>query len=141
MPNDRSKSVSASDEQLLQASIQLKHNCKAAHVETVSVDEIFHGEHLWAGQVEIFELKGHPTARRCYAWAERMDDIGVRYITVLHKGLVISAGSAVKAWLVSCSFDRQAGRLDLLGEPDASPVDKRRDVQDLSLGGGGPVKS
>ena len=32
------------------------------------VHEVFEGETVWVGEVLMFELEGHPTATRCFAW-------------------------------------------------------------------------
>lgn len=49
--------------------IQATHGAKSQLVERVHVDERFEGEPVfWQGEVLVFELLDHPTARRCYAW-------------------------------------------------------------------------
>jgi hypothetical protein len=35
------------------------------------VHETFQGQTVWAGEVEVFDLVGHPKAKRCYAWAHK----------------------------------------------------------------------
>ena len=44
------------------------HGCDAEYVETVPVTEEFRGETIWQGEVEVFELSGHPKAKRGYGW-------------------------------------------------------------------------
>jgi len=39
------------------------HGCDATYVETVPVVEEFQGETIWQGDVEVFDLSGHPKAR------------------------------------------------------------------------------
>jgi hypothetical protein len=53
----------------LQTTIQHLHNCAAVHRETVPVYEVFEGKTAWQGDVECFDLTGHPKANRCYAWS------------------------------------------------------------------------
>jgi len=50
------------------------------------VKESFQGKTVWDGIVEVFDLKGHPTAFRIYAWAHDTDDPDNprRHVTVLH---------------------------------------------------------
>jgi hypothetical protein len=45
------------------------HSCEAKHVQTVPVLEQFQGKKVWEGEVEVFELTGHPKAKKGYAWA------------------------------------------------------------------------
>lgn len=78
------------------------HGCEADHVKTVPVLERFHGRPVWQGDVEVFNLRGHPLAKRAYAWshASGEDDKGTRYVAVLELPPVDSANSAVKAAIV-----------------------------------------
>ena len=78
------------------------HGAEATHVESVPVKEIFQGQTVWDGIVEVFDLKGHPTAFRVYAWAHDTDDPEHprRHVTVLHAHPIQSAQDAVKAVIV-----------------------------------------
>lgn len=49
--------------------IRRLHGAEATHIESVPVKETFKGETVWEGVVEVFDLVGHPTAHRVYAWA------------------------------------------------------------------------
>ncbi len=59
---------------------------------------------IWEGDVEVFELNGHPEAEKCYAWLYRenclsgsvLNSDNVRLITVLGKRPVDSAEMAVR---------------------------------------------
>jgi predicted HicB family RNase H-like nuclease len=42
----------------------------------VPVKEVFQGETVWEGIVEVFDLHGHPKANRAYAWAHDTDEPG-----------------------------------------------------------------
>jgi hypothetical protein len=46
------------------------HNCGAIHCATVPVHEVFRGQTVWQGDVEVFDLTGHPKAKRAYGWSE-----------------------------------------------------------------------
>jgi hypothetical protein len=87
----------------LKAVILSLHGCTATHVETVPVTEEFQGETVWQGEVEVFETKDHPKAKRIYAWGHVSgdDDQGRRYVTVLELPPVTSPETAVKAGIVS----------------------------------------
>ena len=55
-------------------------NCGAIHRDTVSVHEVFKGETVWRGDVEVFDLTGHPKAKRCYGWSYGESE---EFITIL----------------------------------------------------------
>jgi hypothetical protein len=69
------------------------HGCDSKHVETVPVQEVFRGKTIWKGDVEVFELKGHPKAKRCYGWTYGEPE---EFITILELPPVDSPKSAVK---------------------------------------------
>jgi hypothetical protein len=50
----------------LEAAIMQSHGCCAIWHKTVRVHEVFRGQTVWSGKVEIFNLKGHPKAKRCF---------------------------------------------------------------------------
>ncbi len=92
--------------------IRQHHGCEAEHAETVPVKEVFQGQTVWEGEVEVFNIRGHPNARRCYAWAHATgeDDKGKRYVAVLELPPVTSAQTAVRAAIISEARERQKGK-------------------------------
>ena len=82
--------------------IRRVHGAEATHVESVPVKETFQGRTLWEGIVEVFELTGHATAHRVYAWSHETDDPANprRHVTVLHLHPIKSAQDAVRAAIV-----------------------------------------
>jgi hypothetical protein len=76
------------------------HGCEAKHVETVPVIERWKGKTVWEGDVEVFDLTGHPKAKRGYAWAYNKKK-GSDTIAVLELPPVISPKTAVQAAIVS----------------------------------------
>jgi hypothetical protein len=82
--------------------IRQLHGCEAEHAETVPVKEVFQGQTVWEGEVEVFNIRGHPKARRCYAWAHASgeDDKGKRCVAVLELPPVNSPQTAVRAAIV-----------------------------------------
>ena len=76
------------------------HGCEAKHVETVPVIELFKGKTVWEGEVEVFDLIGHPKATRGYAWAYNKEK-GSATIAVLELPPVISPKTAVQAAIVA----------------------------------------
>ena len=85
----------------LRQAIRDLHGCDSTHVESVPVTETFQGQTVWDGTVDVFDLEGHPTATRCYAWSHALDDSEKRrYVAVLHEGPVDSPQAAVRAAIV-----------------------------------------
>ena len=94
----------------LQVAVSQLHNCGAVWRESVAVEEIFNGKSLWKGDVEVFDLNGHPKVKRCYGWShpENADGTGERFVAVLEIPPVNSPKTAVKISIVS---DIKAGKL------------------------------
>src|ERR1043165_1824400 len=85
----------------LQAAILNVHGATSTHVETVPVVEEFQGEIVWQGEVEVFDIRGHPKAAQCYGWGYSTDDDQRRYVAVLKLPPVTSPQTAVKAAVMS----------------------------------------
>jgi len=87
----------------LQVAVEQLHGCGAVHRLTVPVNEIFDDQTVWRGEVEVFDLKGHPRAKRCYAWSHREgpNDEGERFVAVLEIPPVLSPITAVRASIMS----------------------------------------
>jgi hypothetical protein len=50
------------------------HGVNGEHVGTVPMHEIFQGQTVWQGEVELFAISGHLSgATICYAWAYQDD--------------------------------------------------------------------
>jgi hypothetical protein len=79
------------------------HKADSRHLESVPVDEVFRGQVVWRGVVEVFALTGHPKAKRAYAWSHRAGpaDSDERFVTVLELPPVTSAQTAVKIAIAS----------------------------------------
>ena len=87
----------------LQVAVSQLHNCGAAWRESVPVREVFQGKTLWNGDVEVFDLTGHPKAQRAYGWShpENADGTGERFVAVLEIPPVDSPQTAVKMAIYS----------------------------------------
>ena len=91
--------VSASE---LKKAVESQHGGKATLVQSVPVDESFQGQPVWRGTVHIFELKGHPTAKRAYAWSNEIEgSTKRRFFAVLHSPPIQSPRDAVRAAIVA----------------------------------------
>ena len=63
--------------------------------------EKFEGKTVWDGEVHVFDLIDHPTAKRCYAWSHAVEDSDKRrFVAVLHKDPVNTPQKAVRAAIV-----------------------------------------
>ena len=79
------------------AAIKHNHGCEAERIGSVPVKEVFRGETAWEGLVEVFALKRHPKAKKCYAWGYLNDaGNGWEITTVLEIPPVDSPEMAVK---------------------------------------------
>jgi hypothetical protein len=76
------------------------HKCQATHRATVPVHEVFRGQTVWQGDVEEFDLVGHPKTNRAYAWSETSQN-GERFFAVLETPAIKSALDAVRASIVA----------------------------------------
>lgn len=79
------------------------HKCSARHCATVPVHEVFKGQTVWQGEVEVFDLTGHPKAKRAYGWShlDGPNDQGERFVTVLEIPPVESPETAVRASIMA----------------------------------------
>ena len=89
------------------------HGAEPRHVETVPIKETWQGQTVWEGEVEVFDLEGHPKTDRVYAWAHETEDADHprRHVTVLHIPPAISPRKAVQASIVS-DYREQKGRAE-----------------------------
>ncbi len=81
----------------LKEAIRNLHGCDSTWIESVPVKETFQGQPVWEGTVQVFDLHGHPTAKRCYAWSHASKGSKRRYVAVLHQGPMDSPKKAVQA--------------------------------------------
>lgn len=86
----------------LREAIHKLHGGKATHSMSVPVKEVFKGETVWDGIVEVFHLEGHPKANTAYAWLHDTGDpkSPIKHVTVLHVPPVVSPLTAVRAFIV-----------------------------------------
>jgi hypothetical protein len=80
--------------QRLQEAIRAVHGCESRHVSTSHVVAQFEGATAWDGEVETFDLVGHPKATRCHAWGY-VDEGQFRSTAVLELPPVDSPSTAV----------------------------------------------
>ena len=85
----------------LRKAVERLHGGGARLVRSVRISESFDGKSVWEGVVHIFELKGHPTARRAFAWSSLVEgSTERRYFAVLNIPPITSPVEAVRATVV-----------------------------------------
>jgi hypothetical protein len=98
-----------SDPNQLRETIEKMHGGSATLAGTVPVREEFQGKTVWEGVVYVFDLAGHPTATRAYAWSSPIEgSTKRRFFAVLHAAPVDSPQAAIRAAIVA--EHRSSGR-------------------------------
>jgi len=87
--------VSERAEQFKQV-VEKAFQCKARHIASKAIIEGFEGDVVWNGIVEVFDLTGHPEAKRCYAFYFVQDNGETVIKTVLGVPPIDSEVSAVR---------------------------------------------
>ena len=78
------------------------HGGVATLAQSIPVRETFEGKTVWEGVVHVFDLTGHPTATRAYAWSSPIEgSTKRRFFAVLHTDRISSPLEAVRAALVA----------------------------------------
>ncbi len=86
----------------MRSAIEAQHGGTAAFVQATSICETFKGQPVWEGLVHVFDLEGHPTATRAYAWSSPIEgSTKRRFFTVLHLGGIRSPLDAVRAAIIA----------------------------------------
>jgi hypothetical protein len=86
----------------LQRAVESQHGSAATLAQSVPVKETHAGAVVWEGVVHVFDLAGHPTASRAYAWSSPIEGSDKRrFFAVLHQGPVKSPVDAVRAAIVA----------------------------------------
>jgi hypothetical protein len=82
----------------IQRAVEKAAGCPARPLESVIVVEGWKTNIVWEGEVEVFELEGHPKAKRAYGWrdVDRGD-----FTAVLEIPPVDCPNTAVRATIVA----------------------------------------
>ncbi len=91
----------------LEEAIRHMHGCEPTFVESVPVREAFNGKTIWEGEVQVFDVKGHKSATRVYAWSHATDGSKRKFYAVLHEGPIDSPVKAVRASIVADAKDKK----------------------------------
>ncbi len=82
--------------------VESQHSVRATFVTVDPVHEAFEGKTVWEGEVHVFDLEGHPSATRAYAWSSPIEGSDKRrFYAVLHLGGIRSPLDAVRAAIVA----------------------------------------
>ena len=76
--------------------VEREHSCSAAPAASIPLTQVS-GRTSWWGMVEVFDLHGHPSASRCYAWRAHPKRRG--FLTMLKTAGISSVEEAVQDWL------------------------------------------
>jgi hypothetical protein len=82
----------------LQKAVETMHNCVATLAQSIPVKEEASSAVVWEGVVYVFDLQGHPTATRAYAWSSPVEGRTKRqFFAVLKLPPIESPIDAVKS--------------------------------------------
>jgi hypothetical protein len=85
----------------LKQAVESQHGGTASFVQSVPIREEHDGQVVWDGTVAVFDLTGHPKAKRAYAWSYERPDGKRRFFAVLHIGPITGPREAVRAAIVA----------------------------------------
>ena len=78
--------------------IETQHGAKSTFVKSVRIHRASEGQANWDGMVHVFDLNGHPNAKRAFAWSSPISgSSGPRFFAVLQMGAITTPIQAVKA--------------------------------------------
>src|SRR5438128_11018220 len=96
------RSATDSVERDLKRAVERMHGGSAQLAQSVPVRETFEGKTAWEGVVHVFDLAGHPTATRAYAWSSPIEgSTKRRFFAVLDTARINSPIGAVRAAIVA----------------------------------------
>lgn len=72
------------------------HGAESIPLHSERVCERFEGETVWEGEVLVFQLSGHPTSSKCFAW-----EVDGEVTAVLAEGPIQTAVDAVRASILA----------------------------------------
>lgn len=94
--------IEAAKIQELRNAVEHMHGGTATLAQTVPILETFEGKIVWEGVVHVFDLAGHATATRAYAWSSPIEgSTKRRFFAVLHTERINSPVEAVRAAIVA----------------------------------------
>jgi hypothetical protein len=123
------------DTQYLKQAIESQHGCKATFAHEMPIMETWQGKTVWDWVVSVFDLTGHPLAKRAYAWSEPNDGSNKRrFFAVLHVPPVDSALMAVKASIVDRQRQKNYHHHSQLSTPNREAVQSLAEYLEKTMG-------
>ena len=78
--------------------IEAQHGVKSTFVKSVRIHRSASNPSNWDGVVHVFDLNGHPKAKRAFAWSSPiLGSAAPRFFAVLQAGQIATPLQAVKA--------------------------------------------
>ena len=72
----------------MRRAVESLHRCRATLVQSLPVRDKLRGK-VWEGVVHVFDIEGHPKAKRAYAWSSPIEGSDKRRVAaVLQLGLI-----------------------------------------------------
>lgn len=93
--------------EILRHAVHQTHDCSVGRLFGIVPVKVGQGTRGWQGDVHVLELIGHASAKRCYAWAERVSPTLQVLHAVLHDDTIASAEAAVQSRLRERGRKRQ----------------------------------
>lgn len=95
------EALTAETVQALRQAVASLHHCKVVFIWKTRVTEKLKAGLVWDGDVYIFALKSHPTAKLAYAWSAPVEHSNqTRSYVFLHYQNIHSALDAVRATIL-----------------------------------------
>lgn len=85
----------------LKEAIERKALCQVKYLNTQPLRLVEDGQITWKGNVEVFQLDGHPEAKIAFGWGVPVDENKTEFITVIGRPPLETPIQAVKAYLAS----------------------------------------
>ena len=85
----------------LKEAIERKALCQVKYLNTQPLRLVADGQITWKGNVEVFQLDGHPEAKIAFGWGVPVDENKTEFITVIGRPPLETPVQAVKAYLAS----------------------------------------
>lgn len=85
----------------LTRAVSAMEGCPCSHAGTSKVHEQMDGKTVWKREVETFDLKDHPKAKRAFAWSYVDDHGKTQFVSLLEQPPVGSPRAAVQIAIAS----------------------------------------
>lgn len=84
----------------LKVAIRHLYKVESEYEKTTPIREVFLNKTVWEGEVETFNLIGHPDSQLCFGWGH-IENNNLEYIAILKKSPIDTPLDAVRAFIIS----------------------------------------